>query len=127
MYAIKGDDIHINNARALEMKQDYQGAAAMYEKLLKQSPNNLPIVQRLLVLFRRLGNVKKESRYIDVAIKIHQQHYAGSNVLSKKATSISQQLNKLLGHTDKKGKPVFVADEILKLELRKKRLLKKHP
>ena len=125
MYAIKGDHINITDARALEQKEDWQGAALLYEKLLKQSPKNLPIIHRLLVLFRKLGNVKKEVQYIDAAIKIQQQKYAISNQLDKKATTLSNQLNKMLGHTDKKGKAIFVADEILKLELRKTRLLKK--
>ena len=125
MYAIKGDHINITDARALEQKEDWQGAALLYEKLLKQSPKNLPIIHRLLVLFRKLGNVKKEVQYIDAAIKIQQQKYAISNQLDKKATTLSNQLNKMLGLTDQKGKAIFVADEILKLELRKTRLLKK--
>jgi len=126
MYAVKGDHIHIADARALEQKQDYAAAATLYEKLLKQSPKSLPILQRLLVLYRKLGNVKKELYFINAAIKVHEQKYNISSKLDKKAASISNQLNKMLGHTDKKGKPVFVADEILKLELRKTRLLKKH-
>ncbi|RYD74261.1 MAG: hypothetical protein EOP53_18605, partial [Sphingobacteriales bacterium] len=125
MYAIKGDHIHLADARALEQKEDWQGAATMYEKLLKQSPKNLPILQRLLVLFRKTGNAKKEIQYIDAAIRLQQQKYSISNTLNKKAASISNQLNKMLGHTDKKGKAIFVSDEILKLELRKERLLKK--
>lgn len=126
MYAVKGDHIHIADARALEQKQDHAAAATLYEKLLKQSPKSLPILQRLLVLYRKLGNVKKELYFINAAIKVHEQKYNISSKLDKKAASISNQLNKMLGHTDKKGKPVFVADEILKLELRKTRLLKKH-
>ncbi len=125
MYAVKGDHIHIADAQSLEQKQDYAAATALYEKLLKQSPGNLAIVQRLMVLFRKLGDAKKELRYIDAAIKIHGQQYHIANKLNKKATTISNQLNKMLGHTDKKGKPVFVSDAILKLELRKTRLLKK--
>jgi tetratricopeptide (TPR) repeat protein len=125
MKVIKGEFVHIEDARALEAKEDYQAAAGIYEKLLKLSPGNLPVVHRLLVLFRKLGNAQKEMQYIDAAIKIHEQKYRISNQLDKKATSLSNQLNKMLGHTDKKGKPVFVADEILKLELRKTRLLKK--
>ena len=126
MNAIRGDQIHISEAQALEKKGDPQGAASLYEKLLKQSPKNIRIVQRLMVLFRKLGDVKKETYYIDIAINIHQQKYAINNQLDKKATTLSNQLNKLLGHTDKKGKAIFVADEILKLELRKSRLLSKN-
>lgn len=126
MYAIKGDHLHISDAQQLEKKQEWAAAAALYEKLLKESPANIRIIERLLVLFRKTGDVKKELRYIDAAIKIQHQKYSISNQLDKKSTAISRQLNKMLGHTDKKGQPVFVADEILKLELRKTRLQKKH-
>lgn len=126
MQSIRGGHIgHIADAQALEQKGDLQAAALLYEKLLTQSPKNLRIIQRLLVIFRKLNNSKKEEQYINTAIKIHEQKYAVSNILNKKAAAISNQLNKLLGHTDKKGKPVFVAGEILKLQLRKARLLKK--
>jgi len=127
MHAIKGDHIHISDAQALEQKGEWQQAAALYEKLLKQSPKNLPILQRLMVLFRKTGDVKNEVKYIDAAINIHQQKYTVAVQPGKKITTLSNQLNKMLGHTDKKGKPLFVADEILKLELRKTRLLKKNP
>ncbi|RYY68645.1 MAG: hypothetical protein EOO13_11730 [Chitinophagaceae bacterium] len=127
MYAVKGDHIHIADAQALEQKEDFSGAASLYEALLKQSPKNLRILQRLMVLFRKLRNVKKELQYIDTAIKVQQQKYVINGELDKRAATISNQLNKMLGHTDKKGKTVFVADEILKLELRKARLLSKKP
>ena len=125
MQVIKGELINIADARSLEENKDYEAAANLYEKLLKQSPANLQIIQRLLVLYRKTGDAKNELRTIDRAIAIHQQKYSLTNSLSKKATSISQQLNKMLGHTDKKGKAVLVASEILKLELRKTRVQKK--
>lgn len=125
MYAVKGTQVHISDAQALESQDDLQGAANMYEALHRQSPKNASILQRLMILYRKLGNGKKEIQYIDAAIKLQQQKYSIQASLDKKATTISNQLNKMLGHTDKKGKPVLVADEILKLELRKARLLKK--
>lgn len=127
MYVIKGEQVHMADARALEQQQNHQAAALLYEKLLQQSPGNLPVIQRLIILYRKLGDIKKELRYIDLAIKKHRQHYSIRQKLNKKATTISHQLNKLLGHTDKKGKPVEVPAEVLKLELRKTRLLKKKP
>ncbi|MBC7933944.1 MAG: hypothetical protein H7Y86_01105 [Rhizobacter sp.] len=125
MYAIKGDHIHITDAQGLEQKGDWPAAAALYEKLLKQSPKNIRIIERLLVLFRKTGDAKNEAKYIDLAIKIHEQRYVAVIKPDKKVTALSNQLNKMLGHTDKKGKPAFVADEIGKLQLRKARLLTK--
>lgn len=126
MKAIKGGYIgHFADAQALEQKGEPEAAVALYEQLLKQSPKNLRIIQRLMVLFRKLGNHKKEEQYINAAIRIYEQKYAFGNSLDKKAAAISKQLNKMLGHTDKKGNAVFVADEILKLRLRKTRLQKR--
>ncbi len=124
MQAIKGGHITLADAHALEQNKDWQGAAIMYEKLLKQSPGNYPIIQRLMILYRKLGDIKKETQYIDAAIKLQTQKYTLSNTLNKKAATLSNQLNKMLGHVDKKGKAVFVSVEVLKLELRKERLLK---
>lgn len=128
MQAIRGDHPgNFEDARALEQKGELKAASALYEKLLKRSSSKLRILQRLLVLFRKLKNANKELHYIDTAIKIHEKKYTPVLPLNKKAAAISKQLNKMLGYTDNKGKPVFVADEILKLELRKARLLKKQP
>jgi tetratricopeptide (TPR) repeat protein len=127
MKAIRGDHPgSFDDAQALEQKGELKAAAALYEKLLKQSSSRLRIIRRLLVLFRKLKNADKELHYIDTAIKIHERKYTPVQTFNKKAITLSKQLNKLLGHTDNKGKAIFVADEIHKLELRKTRLLKKH-
>lgn len=126
MYAIQGDDPGgFYDAQALEQKGELKDAIALYEKLLKQSPSNLRIIQRLLILFRKINNVKKELYYIDTAIKIHEKKYIPKQTLNKKATTLSNQLNKMLGHTDKKGQAIFVTDDVVKLQQRKARLLKK--
>ena len=125
MQVIKGNHVSAADAKALEHKKDWQGAAFIYEKLLKQSPVNFRFIQRLIILFRKLGNVKKETQYIDAAIHLQQKKYTLNNTLNKKAATLSRQLNKMLGHTDKSGKAIFVSDDVLKLELRKERLLKK--
>jgi tetratricopeptide (TPR) repeat protein len=126
MYAIKGDNPgQISDAQALEQKGELNKAAVLYEKLLKKSPSNLRIIQRLLVIFRKLKNVKKELYYIEVAIKIHRKKYMPVQTFNKKTTALSKQLNKMLGHTDKKGVLILVSDDIVKLELRKSRLFKK--
>jgi ribosomal protein S15P/S13E len=69
--------------------------------------------------------VNKEVEHIDAAIKIYGQQYPDKKSSDRKLATISKQLNNLLGHTDKKGKNMLVPPEILKLEQRKERLLKK--
>jgi|GEM_PF-3528739 len=125
MRVVRDDDVtpDYDGARELEQKGFYKEAAALYEKLLKAAPNNLRIVSRLLIVYRRLKDVKKEVQYIDKAIAIQQQYFTSRATPDKTITSISKKLNTLLGHTDKKGKPVLVPAEIAKLQERKKRLL----
>jgi tetratricopeptide (TPR) repeat protein len=126
MEVIRGDGpLSFDQARLLEQQGDYKKAAAAYEKLLKQSSKKIKILERLLVVYRKLKDTEKEIRSIDAAIKIHQQQYPVKESSDKKISTLSRQLNKILGHTDKKGKNMLVPPEISRLELRKTRLLKK--
>jgi tetratricopeptide (TPR) repeat protein len=126
MEVIRGDGpLSFDQARLLEQQGGYKKAAAAYEKLLKQSTKKIKILERLLVVYRKLNETEKEIRSIDAAIKIHQQQYPVKESSDKKISTLSRQLNKILGHTDKKGKNMLVPPEISRLELRKTRLLKK--
>lgn len=126
MYAIKtGYVLTYKDARKLEQDGDLKGAADIYVKLYRQSPQNSKALQRLIIVYRKLKNAAKELKYIDAAIKLQEQYYAKAKKADKLTTSISNKLNILLGHTDKKGKPIIKPDEILKLELRKMRLQNK--
>ena len=122
-----GGALSFEGARLLEQQGDYKKAASTYEKLLKQSSKKIKILERLLVVYRRLNDREKEIRAIDTAINIHQQQYPIKESSDKKISTLSKQLNKLLGHTDKKGKSMLVPPEISQLQLRKTRLLKKQP
>jgi hypothetical protein len=124
MYAVKGNNNGtFEDARQLEQEGALKDAAAVYEKLHKRSPGNIKIIQRLMIIFRKLKNAGKELRYINAAIKINEAYYASKNKLNNKAGSISRQLNKLLGYT--KGNAAFKSDEVLKLHMRRSKLLDK--
>ena len=126
MEVVKGENyLSFEQARLQEQEGDYKKAAAIYEKLLKQSSKKIKILERLLVVYRKLNDPEKEIQAIDKAIKIHQQQYPIKESFDKKISTLSKQLNTLLGHTDKKGKSMLVPQEISQLELRKTRLLKK--
>lgn len=126
MYVIKEDGAgNMEHARNLEKEGDLERAALLYEKLLKSSRQKLKIIHRLLIIFRKLKNTTKELFYIDMAIKIHEEQNAIKKTTDKKIGALSTQLNKMLGHVDKKGRSVFVPPEMAKLLVRKERLLKK--
>ncbi len=126
MQAIKGNQTGtIKDARDLERKGEIKAAAELYVKLHQLSPKNLNVVQRLIIIYRKLKDEKKEIRYIDMAIKIHEAFYAAPKKADKQIISLSKKLNILLGHTDKKGRSLFRSDDVLKLQLRKNRLQSK--
>ncbi len=126
MEVIRGDgQMTFEVARLLEREGNYKKAAAAYEKLLKPARKKIKILERLLIVFRKLNDVGKELDYIDAAIKIYEEQYPAKKSTDKKISTLSKQLNNLLGHTDKKGKNMLIPPEIEKLEFRKARLLKK--
>jgi tetratricopeptide (TPR) repeat protein len=126
MQVLKSDDpLSFEGARMMEQQGEYKKAATAYEQLLKQSSKKIKILERLLVVYRKLNDPAKELRSIDAAIRIHQQQYPVKITSDKKIATLSKQLNKILGHSDKRGKNMLVPPEISKLELRKTRLLKK--
>lgn len=96
----------------------------MYRALHKDALKNLRILHRLMIVYRKLKDVVKEIKYIDAAIRIQEQYYTRGPYADKKAIAISKKLNLLLGHTDKKGNSVIKTEALLKLEMRKKRLIK---
>ena len=126
MRAVKDDDVpeSYDGARQLEQQGEQRKAVALYEALLKRPGDGLKIITRLIILYRKLKNYKKEAGLINKAIKIHEQRYAPKK-LNKNVGLISKKLNILLGHTDKKGKNLLLPDEIVKLQNRKAMLQKK--
>lgn len=115
------------NAMELERTGAIKEAAALYRILLKHSPNNLRILNRMMIVYRKLKDAVNEIKTIDTVIRIQEQYYNAGKNANKKTIAISKQLNLLLGHTDKKGKAVFKSPYLMKLEMRKQRLQLKKP
>ena len=126
MKVVRSDDVPetFAGARQLEQWADYKEAITLYEKLLKRSANDVKVLARLIILYRKLKNYTKEMSAINKAIKIHEQRYMPKK-LNKNVGIISKKLNILLGHTDKKGRNLLLPGEILKLQVRKSLLQKK--
>ncbi|MCW3093291.1 MAG: hypothetical protein JWP81_4360 [Ferruginibacter sp.] len=117
--------VSIESAAMLEKEGEFARAVAMYEKLVKKFPSNLAVLDRLMILSRKLKEYKKELTYIDTAIKIHEQKYSSLKSKDVKVVQLSKRLNALLGHTDKKGKNLLAIPEVERLKKRKAVVLKK--
>ena len=115
----------IQNARLLEKEGNIKQAAVMYQQLLNVSKNNLFMLTRLMVISRKLKLHNKEMAYISRIIKVHEQNYNRIKKVSKQVEALSEKLNRLLGHIDKKGKNLIASKEIVKLQKRQENLLKK--
>lgn len=112
-------------ALRLEREGSLKAAADVYRQLLRRAPRSTKILHRLMIVYRRLKDVDSEVKIIDSAIKIQEQYYGAGKNAGKQITAISKQLNLSLGHTDKKGRAINKPPEVVKLEQRKERLLKK--
>ncbi len=113
-------------ARYLENNEQLEEAATYYEKYLEKQPHDVLPYQRLMIIFRKLKDVKNELRIIDRGIQSFTALYtpasAGKN---SSVVKLSKQLNILTGLTDKKGNSLHDAGPIGKWKSRKALLLKK--
>lgn len=123
MQALKGNKPQTYaDALLLEKNGDVKDALVVYRALHRQSPKNTRILNRMIIVCRKLKDVVNEIKYINTAIRIQEQYYHSRKTADKKTIAISKQLNLLLGHTNKKGDPVLKPAEIIKLEMRRDRL-----
>lgn len=105
------------NAKALEglplaQLQEKEGqledAVKTYESLLKHQPHNEKIYDRLMILFRKLKDPKKEIGIIRKGINEFEQKFHKRNQEpGKKILQLSKALLKATGLADKKGKNMF--------------------
>ncbi|MEO5892969.1 MAG: hypothetical protein ABIQ31_22155 [Ferruginibacter sp.] len=111
--------VSFDNATLLEMEGELLKAALMYEKLLKKAPSDMSVLSRLMVIYRKQKDYRKEIIHISAAIKIHEQKYARLKSKNAKVVLLSKKLNTLLGHTDKRGKNLLDIPEVTRLKKRK--------
>ena len=126
MKVVHNADVVQNYAggRLLEQKNLPDKARDLYEKLLKKSPGNMKLLDRLIIVYRKLKDTRKEVAAIDQKIKIIEQHHGISGTVNSKVAALSKKLNLALKHTDRKGRNLLIHPQVLLLQERKKRLLK---
>ena len=121
----EGAAITKQDARLFEKEGQLAQAAGAYEQLLKATPSGIPVLERLMIVYRKMKAYKKEIVAIDKTIKLYESKYRAANHYGVKVASLSKKLNSLLGHVDKKGKSRLVIPEVARLEKRKATALKR--
>lgn len=117
----------ITRAKELEEQGELEKAAAAFEKEIKQNPLNEYAYDRLMIIYRKTKEYKKEKAVIVAGLKAFQQLYKGTTKLpaSKKIISLSNALLKATGLADKKGKPLYEKEPLERWNKRMQVVVKK--
>jgi tetratricopeptide (TPR) repeat protein len=99
----------LDRGRELESKGELEEAAAAYEKAIKAYPLNEMAYNRLMIIYRKQKDYKKELSVIRAGIKAFEEKHnrAGAHASNKRITALSKALAKSTGLTDKKGRQLY--------------------
>ena len=100
-------------------KEDVSLAIKDYEEAIKKDPLAEKAYDRLMILYRKEKNYKKELQLINSGIKAFESFYKSRKSNSKKIAEISKKLNRSFGFTDKKGISVYDPEPIARWKKRK--------
>lgn len=107
------------NAAEAETSGKLEAAAELYEKAIKADKLAEYAYDRLVIIYRKLQEYKKELRVLNTGIKAFEQFYKSQKPKSKKVADLSEKLNKSFGFTDKKGNTLYDPQPIDKWKKRK--------
>ena len=109
----------MSNANEAE-KSDSSSAIEIYNDILKKDPLQTHAYDRLMIIYRKEKNYKKELAVINSGIKTFENFYKTSaGNPSKKIRDLSEKLNKAFHLVDKKGVPVYNPEPMERWEKRK--------
>jgi tetratricopeptide (TPR) repeat protein len=109
----------IEEADEAEEKEDISLARKDYEEAIKMNPLAEKAYDRLMILYRKEKEYKKELQLINSGIKAFENFYKSRKSGSKKIAEISKKLNRSFGFTDKKGNAVYDPEPIARWKKRK--------
>jgi len=111
----------MHNATELERSGEPGEAARLYEKVIGLDPVNEHAYDRLLIIYRKEKEYKKELAVVKKGIKSFEDYYqsATKREHSRSVAHISNALMKSLQLADKKGKPLYPPEPIGKWSRRK--------
>ena len=102
----------LQKAKALEEEGELKSAAAHYEKVRKIYETDQYIYNRLMIIYRKLKEYKKELAVINAGIKSFTRLYNSNKSSNKKVATLSRALLKSTGLVNKKGEAVFEQEPI---------------
>lgn len=109
----------IGEAEEAEEKKYISAAIKEYEEAIHSDPLAEKAYDRLMILYRKEKDYKKELRLINAGIKAFENFYRSRKTGSKKIAEISKKLNRSFGFTDKKGNAVYDPEPIARWKKRK--------
>ena len=109
----------IIEARGAENNGNNEAAISRYEAVLKSDSLNENAYDRLMILFRRAKDKKKELQIIEAGIRAFEKFYKSKETKSKKISELSKKLNKSIGLIDKKGQNLYDPEPIARWKKRK--------
>jgi tetratricopeptide (TPR) repeat protein len=120
----------LSNAKQLEQEGELEKAAAAFEKVIREEPLNEYAYTRLMIIYRKTKNYKKELVVIKKGIRAFEKSLKSASrvTVTKKIATLSKYLLKSLGLADKKGNALYKGEPLDRWIIRKavvERLLKK--
>lgn len=119
----------VKEAEEAIREDKFKQAISVYEKLIKRKPGYEKGYSRLMMLYRRLKEYRKELQVINAGIKNITEafHAQGQELFSKNNSvkRISNALMKSLGLKNSNGKHTYEPEQVIKWRNRKTILLKK--
>lgn len=121
---ITNNDDLLHLASEHEKNDELEDAAALYLRYLKKIPGNENVYSRLMIIYRKQKEAKKELAIINQAIKTFENIFKKETRVSpsRKAIEISKRLIKSLGQNEREPLRKWKRRKILlEKQLKKKR------
>ena len=99
----------LSAGKILESEDKNEEAVRIYESIIKKHPVNEEAYNRLMIIYRKMRDYKKEKAVIDAGLKAFREFYRASSRLpaKKNIVSLSQALLKTTGLADRKGRLIY--------------------
>ena len=115
----------MREAREMESEHHLEEAAEAYERILKSHEDNEEARDRLMIVYRKLKEYRKELDTVNQGLSVFRELHAHKMHPNQKVNQLSLALLKATGLADGKGKHIYEPEPIGRWEARRKVILKK--